>query len=285
MSATYSCSQCGASGVLSDASNHEDQRCPACGGEIQATPSHIVLRPRKILGMSVPVFAVVAVVLLCAGVPLVLLPMIQSLRSTGHPIRSKENLKKIAFSLHNYAADDKDILPTEAHLYGAKKPLLSWRVHVLIHLDLEYGTLYDQFHLDEPWDSEHNKKLIEQMPGIYRSPTSDVGDEGKTVYLAVTGPGTAFERGKKVNLDVPDGMSSTIMVVEVSDERAVIWTKPDDWEFNPERPMDGLMGQRDDGFLVMTMDGETHLVKPDFDPETFKRLLLRNDGEPAQFDE
>ena len=170
-----------------------------------------------------------------------------------------------------------------AHLYGDKKPLLSWRVHLLPHL--ENGNLYEQFHLDEPWDSEHNKKLIDQMPQVYRYFMSHVGDEGKTVYLAVIGPGTAFERGKIVNLDVPDGMSNTIMLVQVSDERAVIWTKPDDWEFDPERPMDGLMGQRDDGFLVLAMDTKAHLVKPDFDRETFKRLVIRNDGQPAEFDD
>ena len=30
--------------------------------------------------------------------------------------------------------------------------------------------LYDQFHLDEPWDSEHNKPLAAKMPAVYSSP-------------------------------------------------------------------------------------------------------------------
>jgi hypothetical protein len=49
--------------------------------------------------------------------------------------------------------------------------------------------------------------------------------------------------------------------------------------------MDGLMGQHDEGFLVLTMDTKVNLVQPDFDQETFKRLILRNDGEPAEFDD
>ena len=32
------------------------------------------------------------------------------------------------------------------------------------------GDLYKEFHLDEPWDSEHNKKLIEKMPPALASP-------------------------------------------------------------------------------------------------------------------
>ena len=39
---------------------------------------------------------------------------------------------------------------------------LSWRVLLLPYL--EEKTLYEQFHLDEPWDSPNNKKLIERMP-------------------------------------------------------------------------------------------------------------------------
>ena len=50
------------------------------------------------------------------------------------------------------------------------KPLLSWRVKLLPYL--EQGALYKEFHLDEPWDSEHNKKLRATVPATYRSPTS-----------------------------------------------------------------------------------------------------------------
>ena len=42
------------------------------------------------------------------------------------------------------------------------KPLLSWRVHLLPFL--EENELYEQFKLDEPWDSPHNIKLLDQMP-------------------------------------------------------------------------------------------------------------------------
>ena len=49
--------------------------------------------------------------------------------------------------------------PARANFDEDGNPLLSWRVHILPYMD--YGQLYDQFHLDEPWDSEHNKKLLD----------------------------------------------------------------------------------------------------------------------------
>ena len=46
-------------------------------------------------------------------------------------------------------------LPT--NVYNAKgEAILSWRVLLLPYL--EQNNLYQQFKLDEPWDSENNKK-------------------------------------------------------------------------------------------------------------------------------
>ena len=57
-------------------------------------------------------------------------------------------------------------MPAVASLDKAGKPLLSWRVHLLPLLGEK--KLYKEFHLDEPWDSDHNKKLIAQMPEVFR---------------------------------------------------------------------------------------------------------------------
>lgn len=53
------------------------------------------------------------------------------------------------------------------------QPLLSWRVHLLPALG--YEDLYKQFHLDEAWDSEHNRTLLSQMPAEYAAPST--GDQ------------------------------------------------------------------------------------------------------------
>src|SRR5260370_4929892 len=67
------------------------------------------------------------------------------------------NLKQIGLALHNYN-DAYARLPAVANFDKQGKPLLSWRVHLLPFIEQE--DLYKEFHLDEPWDSEHNKQLI-----------------------------------------------------------------------------------------------------------------------------
>ena len=70
------------------------------------------------------------------------------------------------------------------------KPLLSWRVQLLPFL--EYAELYNQFKLDEPWDSENNLKLLEKMPSTFASPRVKVKNKGYTVYQGFVGPRRHF---------------------------------------------------------------------------------------------
>ncbi|MCH8922279.1 MAG: DUF1559 domain-containing protein [Planctomycetes bacterium] len=198
--------------------------------------------------------------------------------------QAKSNLKNLGMGIHHYCSAHAGNFPTVAVVYKKEKPRLSWRVHVLPYIEQE--ALYQKFHLDEAWDSEHNKKLIEEMPPLFAAPTSKVAGEGKTVYLAVTGKGTAFEKDAKVSLDtIPDGSSSTILLVEASDEAAVIWTKPDDWQFNPDQPLDGLVGQYKTGFLVLFADTAAREIPASVDEDLLRRMVLRNDGKPVNLDD
>src|SRR5207302_7296383 len=105
--------------------------------------------------------------------------------------------------------------------------LLSWRVAILPYLGQE--GLYKQFHLDEPWDGPHNKRLLNFMPLVFRSPGGTNIARGKTCILAPVGDNLAFDltRGRSF-ADFSDGLSNTILVVEAAPERAVDWTRPRD---------------------------------------------------------
>ena len=142
--------------------------------------------------------------------------------------RSKEKLNAIGAALNDYAVA-KGAYPAPA-IYGPDgKPLLSWRVHLLPQLGQQ--PLYDQFHLDEPWDSEHNKTLIKRMPDVYRNPGHLF--DGKTQYVLPTGVGTVFEGKEGPKPDViTDGKSKTILLVELFDGRGVEWTKPEELVFD-----------------------------------------------------
>ncbi len=57
---------------------------------------------------------------------------------------------------------------------------------------LEQKALYDQFQLDEAWDSAHNRALISKMPVVFQCPAEKAAlvAEGKTRYLGARGAGT-----------------------------------------------------------------------------------------------
>ncbi len=86
--------------------------------------------------------------------------------------RHAGNLKRVGLALHNYEAAEGHY-PPAAITGNDGKPLLSWRVAILPYLKDYDGRsrsdLYKEFHLDEPWDSPHNRPLLERMPAAYAS--------------------------------------------------------------------------------------------------------------------
>ncbi len=209
-----------------------------------------------------------------------LVPPVEILRIHFGRHHSVDNLKRIGLAMHNYHDVNKHF-PAPASYSKDKKPLLSWRVHVLPYL--EHGKLYAQFHLDEPWDSPHNRTLVDKMPDVYRLPGSRHKEKGLTNYVVPVGNGAAFDATKPVAVkDITDGTSNTIMVIEVAEENAVIWTKPDDWAFDPKNPTQGLGRLYDGGFNTTFCDGSVHFLQPTQEiADTLRKLFTRAGGEPV----
>ena len=82
----------------------------------------------------------------------------------------------------------------------------TWRVALLPYLG--YGSLHSQFRLDEPWDSDHNKKLLAYIPPVFVSPDRfDV----KTNLLVPTGANMVFPPDKAiVPRHIEDGAARTV---------------------------------------------------------------------------
>ena len=154
---------------------------------------------------------------------------------------------------------------------------MSWRVHLLPFL--EEQALYQKFHLDEPWDSEHNKTLIGQMPAVYRNPSSPSPPE-KANYLVPVGKDSMFEGNEGLRIArITDGTANTIMVLELNSEAAVDWTKPQDLQFDADNPLAGLGAAHPGGFSAAFADGSVHFITNTINPETFRRLLMKSDGQ------
>jgi hypothetical protein len=208
----------------------------------------------------------------------VALPAIQKARDAAGRVQSMNNLKQLALSMFVYM-DQHQTFPASAIYSKDGKPLLSWRVSVLPYI--EQDALYKQFHLDEPWDSPNNKPLIAQMPVVFKDPSDERREEGTTRYLVPVGKGTIFDgdKGTKI-IDITDGTSNTILIVEVAPDKGVTWTKPDDMPFDAEKPLSGVGTIPPAGITATFADGSVRQLRPTIKPDTFRKLILRSDGEP-----
>ena len=198
-----------------------------------------------------------------------LIPPVELIQAKHARYQSMNDLKMIGLAMHNYYYPNKHF-PLPASRSPDGKPLLSWRVHILPYLD--QMALFQQFHLDESWDSPHNRTLIDKMPAVYRLSISKT-EPGRTNYLLPVGNGALFDADKPTEFkDIKDGTSNTIMVVTVDDQHAVIWTKPDDWAFDPKDPAKGLGRFFDGGFNATFCDGSARWFAWPQDPKDVARL-------------
>jgi hypothetical protein len=167
-----------------------------------------------------------------------LYPAVEKVREAAARAATANNLRQIAVGIHTYNDQNKSLPAHAIYSKNDKTPLLSWRVSLLPYFGHE--ALYLQFKLDEPWDSEHNKRLIPKMPAIYAKPGEEPKD-GLTNYQVFTGPGAVFDGPKKLRFDEisqGDGTTNTLLVVMSTDP--VVWTKPADLVLPPRRWQDAI---------------------------------------------
>jgi hypothetical protein len=185
-------------------------------------------------------------------------------------------LREIGLAFHNYH-DIYNGFPSYCAPQSSREENkgLSWRVYLLPLLG--ESALYEQFHLDEPWDSDHNKTLVERMPKIYEC--EGVEKPGHTSYHVFTGEGTPFGNEEPIGISgITDGTSNTIMVVQAGTDKADVWTKPSGIEFNSEDPK-ATLGKLAETFLILLCDGSVRDISSDIDDATLSRLIQHADGE------
>ena len=195
--------------------------------------------------------------------------------------RSTNNLKKIGIAFHNHH-DTFRKFPDEAVRDNDDTPLLSWRVKLLPFVGER--ALFDRFKMDEPWDSPHNRALIDEMPSVYKVPGVDL-KPGHTTYVGVVGPDTVFDPGRPgmAIREITDGTSNTLLVIEAAQESAVAWTKPADLPLEVFSAGSGFLGARRGGFIGLNNDGAVHFLSDHLPAQTLLNMAIRNDGVAINF--
>ena len=200
--------------------------------------------------------------------------------------QSRINLRNIGLAFHGFADVNKDYLPAHA-IYdkAGKTPLLSWRVAILPWI--EQKALFDEFKMDEPWDSEHNKKLIPRMPKIYDCAAAprEVRDAGKTYYQVFTGKDAIFNGIKSMKLfAIPDGSANTILVIEAKEP--VIWTKPDDLVLPEDKnALPAVGGLFKDGFHILLGDATVNFVPSNPSASVLRAFVTPSGAESVYIDD
>jgi hypothetical protein len=205
-----------------------------------------------------------------------LLPAVQQARFAARRMQAQNNIKQMTLAILNFESAYR-LLPSLAILDEAQeKPLLSWRVTILPFI--EENELFQEFHLDEPWDSEHNLSLLPRMPDVFKTPNQN--ELGKTVFQAVSGEDSALRQTETTRFaNITDGTSNTIWIVKTLPENAVPWTAPQDYQYDPANPAAGLVRSPDDTFEVGMVDGSVRNLSGDISIEILKALFTRSSGE------
>lgn len=225
-----------------------------------------------------PLVAIAVVGMLVA----LLLPAVQAAREAARRNAALNDAKQIMLALFDYESANGHF-PSYASFDESGKPLLSWRVHILPYM--EQQALYERFHLDEPWNSPHNKALIPLMPEEFNDPSSRFSPkDGKSSYLGVLGEDYFFAGDKKERTfaRISDGTTRTVSFVQVDDAHAAVWTKPQDWSPDDDDPLTGLGGLHAGGFLAGFCDGHARILPNDVDRDLFRALLTTSGREMVE---
>ena len=194
----------------------------------------------------------------------------------------KAQLGTIALAFHAFE-NAHNAFPAAAITDRDGRPLLSWRVALLPYL-AGGESLHREFHLDEPWDSPHNVKLVAKMPAIFGCPSDPGASKGMTPYRVVVSdrevpngnPMFQLDRGTQI-LEGTDGISNTLLMAESAESAP--WTKPVDHRFALESAVPKFGSRRQGGFHMATVDGTVRFLKTTVLPAMLKVMITRDGGE------
>ena len=202
-------------------------------------------------------------------------PELAEQRKDARKSQSIKNLTQIIRGVLDYQEAHGGLFPaahTEERLIDGKATRVnrSWRVAILPFIGQQQ--LYDQFHLDEDWDSPHNLNLLNQMPDVFRAPNATI-ESTVTPYLALIGPNTVISTTSTAMNSVNDGTAKSTVLIET--RNMVPWTKPEDINIEADGDL-RMLTPIYEIFLIAKANGTTAFLAGDTEEEELRTLFNRD---------
>ena len=222
--------------------------------------------------------SVCAAIAVICGVEIILnLPRLRAAKDAARRTQCQNNLRRIGVALNNYHSTYGSYPPAFVCDSDGRR-LHSWRVLLLPFLGEECQELYRRYNFSEAWDSPKNKGVLESRPAIFSCPTHGrVPDRNGTSYLAVVGPGCAFQGRALVRKSRI--MDQSLLVVETA-QCEVRWTEPYDVDVSNGLDAFSRIGSNHvGGFNGLLADGFVRFFYNDSDQASFKAMFTRHGDE------
>lgn len=218
---------------------------------------------------------------------LLIRPMMDAFHERATRMQCPNNLKLIGLAMSKYEQAYHSLPP--AFIADSNgRPLYSWRVLLLPFL--EQDELYNRVKLDEPWDSPHNRSVLqdEAVAQRFHCPWAD-NPKDETTYVMIVGPNMISDGPHSVRFaDIKDGLSNTIMIAEVKNS-GIHWAEPRDLDFREmsfrvnDPDGKGISSNHHGVANVGFADGSVRTIGGDFDPKLLKALITINGGEDVSW--
>lgn len=206
-----------------------------------------------------------------------LLPATRRARPAAYRMSCSSNMRNIAIALNAYEQEHGCFPPAHTTDESGQR-LHSWRSLILPYLDQK--ELYSKIDFSKPWNHPDNEFATKKTIPVYTCPATKTSDR-RTTYVGILGEHCAFQgtRGRKLT-EVIDGISNTILLVEVEPARAIHWMCPED------ATMESLLIATPDnkkahygGSHAAFFDAAVRFITSDIDQSMLEGLFTIDSGE------
>jgi len=279
MPTEFTCPPCGNTTEVADQHVGLSVPCATCGKEVSLVPEE----KTRLIGCWRVALTTLAIVFV--GAVIIVVPAVRSAREEARRDGCCWRPKQMGLALQNYKAVHGSFPPAHTVDENGNR-LHSWRTLVLPYMEEEEKALYDQFNLEEPWNSPTNLQVLADnpIPDRYRCNVA-TGPPNETSLVMVVGSNTMApgERGRKLS-ELTDDPSRTIMVVEITDS-GITWTEPRDlsvdrMSFGVNDGKRGISSLHVGGAWVLMADGSVEFLDESTAPEVIREMITITPVEP-----